>query len=247
MSFSHFKAALHDLLIQQKNCDVRFSFPIYSPMGIPPDERRKLIQQQLVLLLHAHKCNKRPIRICNLNHCRTMKDVLAHLTRCELLRNCPKAHCSSSRQILNHWQNCKNADCPVCSPLKQPNIVKTNTITPQEAQQQDTPKTVQQLRQSPSNVEGAPGLQTSVQTNAITPQRAQQQDTPTTGQPMDHGDPGSEIDKSIMAHKFVLSLASEVFDTMFNGEDTTTLANDETMRLVNIDDIQMPTFKLFLR
>lgn len=50
----------------------------------------------------------------------------------------------------------------------------------------------------------------------------------------------------IGAHKFVLSLASDVFDTMFNGEAIKQgLLHNET--LIDIPDITPHIFDLFLR
>lgn len=63
-------------------------------------------------------------------------------------------------------------------------------------------------------------------------------------------DPISASGKSsIMAHKLVLSVASDVFYTMFYGEATKhENAKEEVKPLspIKIDDVQMHTFKLFL-
>jgi hypothetical protein len=51
------------------------------------ERRRKAIQEQLLLLIHAHKC-KDQTGSCTIAHCGTMKEVLMHMSACKRGRNC---------------------------------------------------------------------------------------------------------------------------------------------------------------
>ena len=98
------------------------------PRVYPYTEKRRAIQQHLLLLIHAHRCqlpnqpmpNQPNVQICKVHHCSTMKGVLAHMQGCKESEHCQYPHCVSSRQIISHYNKCQKLDCPICSKLRKP-------------------------------------------------------------------------------------------------------------------------------
>ena len=72
---------------------------------------RRLVQTQLSMLMHAHKCNARGShrkqnsllqeeKTCSLPDCASTKELLRHLPGCSAETDCPVAKCFMSKQIV---------------------------------------------------------------------------------------------------------------------------------------------------
>ena len=90
-------------------------------------------KQQRLLLLRHHYCfrhnyqqnhNHSPDKDDNKDddcpltpHCKTMKLVWYHISRC-VDHQCKIPHCLSSRKILSHYKSCQHSSCPICRPVR---------------------------------------------------------------------------------------------------------------------------------
>jgi E1A/CREB-binding protein len=84
----------------------------------------KILQQQLVIILHAHNCQVKEIMDtentyrCNLPYCQVMKETISHMRCCKDLDNCMFPHCESSQELIAHYKSCVRKSCFVCAPAR---------------------------------------------------------------------------------------------------------------------------------
>ncbi|OXA51828.1 protein cbp-1 [Folsomia candida] len=99
---------------------------------------QKIVQQQLVLILHAHACQKQensyshdyevhgqeqPKEKCKLPFCEETKKCLDHIRCCFEPDTCTLTHCHHNREIIRHWKICmKKSSCQICRPVYQAQI-----------------------------------------------------------------------------------------------------------------------------
>lgn len=94
-------------------------------------DKIKIIQQHMVLLMHAYKCQKRQNEHsntidCTVRHCKTLTEVLSHMANCKMEKDCLVDHCSTSRTLISHWKSCIRAECPICLPMRRPYTVNSS-------------------------------------------------------------------------------------------------------------------------
>ena len=106
---------------------------------VKEDEKCKLIQHQLILLIHAYKNHSgNDCKDCSIPYCELMCDILNHIPECRESKICSVKHCISSKRIISHWNNCSKDNCNVCSSLKSKelntyiNINSFRNLDPQE-------------------------------------------------------------------------------------------------------------------
>ncbi|GIY68021.1 CREB-binding protein [Caerostris darwini] len=106
------------------------------PAPTVDQEKLRLIQKQLVLLLHAYACRSKDCQagwastLCSLPNCATMKHVPSHMKVCKIGKQCTLPH---SSQIISQ-KNCTANDCPVCVSLKKATARRQQAATAQTTQ-----------------------------------------------------------------------------------------------------------------
>ena len=92
--------------------------PLAAPVAVRPSlpvSVRVLRQQRWLLFLrHANSCTEE----CDFApHCSVARRLRAHMSGCDNLL-CRYPRCVYSRWLLKHFDECEDAGCPNCSPLK---------------------------------------------------------------------------------------------------------------------------------
>lgn len=85
------------------------------------EHRRQILKQQqqrLLLLRHASKCQYENGTCVVSSYCGSMKTLWKHIVSCKD-QECKTKHCVSSRYVLSHYSKCRDANCPVCAPVRE--------------------------------------------------------------------------------------------------------------------------------
>ncbi|XP_069840485.1 uncharacterized protein [Dendropsophus ebraccatus] len=80
--------------------------------------RCRFLFEQLVILLHHHKCDKCEetesiTKYSVIPLCPSMDATLSHMKHCRAGMSCQIPDCPSAREIMSHWRACRKEECPV--------------------------------------------------------------------------------------------------------------------------------------
>ena len=108
----------------------------HAPGGVMTEEHIKkayIVKQQrwLLFLRHASKCNAPEGRCQYTPHCHVAKSLWEHVLRC-VDPQCAYPRCLASRELLKHHQNCKDARCPVCGPVRSAMLKQRSQVLMQQ-------------------------------------------------------------------------------------------------------------------
>ncbi|GIX98123.1 CREB-binding protein [Caerostris darwini] len=142
MQNSNLQVAESTALCFGREVNAATAFAIANSVSEPTADQKnlRLIQLQIVLLIHADKCRSNDNQLsgesasCSLPICATMKGLLCHMRTCQNGKQCAVKDCACSSQIISHWDNCTANDCPVCGPLKQVLALSQQAATVQTTQ-----------------------------------------------------------------------------------------------------------------
>ena len=104
--------------------------------GVMTEEHIKkayIVKQQrwLLFLRHASKCQAPEGRCPYTPHCHVAKSLWEHVLRC-VDPQCAYPRCLASRELLKHHQNCKDARCPVCAPVRSAMLKQRSQVLMQQ-------------------------------------------------------------------------------------------------------------------
>ena len=106
------------------------------PMTEEQIKKAYIVKQQrwLLFLRHASKCQAAEGQCQYTPHCHVAKSLWEHVLKCTNPQ-CQYPRCLASRELLKHHQNCKDARCPVCGPVRSAMLKQRSHMLMQQQQQ----------------------------------------------------------------------------------------------------------------
>ncbi|KAJ7544850.1 hypothetical protein O6H91_09G096200 [Diphasiastrum complanatum] len=131
-----------------------------------PDKQRSLQYQKqqrwLLFLRHASRCTAPEGQCQTTPHCHIARQLWSHIAVCRE-RDCQYSRCTSTRSLLHHHQQCREAHCPVCGPVRLI-FVQQRALASQNKQGQGMPTITTQFVAGTSGPASSSALTSSIGT-----------------------------------------------------------------------------------